>query len=224
MTMTTEAFPLSWPPGVPRTPAHQRERAKFGRGESKTHTRHDGSAWTSSSKVRLTVPQATDRLLAELGRLGARHIVVSTNVELRLDGLPRGGQRAPDDPGAAVYFNLDGAPHCLPCDRWDRVEDNLAAIAKHIEATRGQLRWGVGDVRTAFAGFKALPAKGETTVGAGGPPWWQLLGVSESAELGEIEGAFRDLAKKHHPDRGGDAGAMAAINRAREQARLARGA
>ncbi len=223
--MTTEAYPLSWPPAVPRTPAGSRERARFGRNERQTYTRTDGSSWSSERRRPMTTAVALDRLRAELERLGATGVVVSTNVELKTNGLPYSGRRPPDDPGAAVYFQLDGVPHCLPCDRWDRVEDNLAAIAKHIEATRGQLRWGVGDVRTAFAGFKALPARGETTVGAGGPPWWQVLGVSDSAELEVIEAAFKVLARKHHPDvAGGDAGAMAAINRAREQARLARGA
>jgi len=165
------------------------------------------------------VADATARLMAELDRLGARHPVLSTNLALRNDGLPRSGQRMPDDPGVAVYFHLEGDPHCLPCDRWDRVADNIAAIAKHIEATRGQLRWGVGDVRTAFAGFRALPGRGETTVGTGAPPWWQVLKVPADATLDVARAAYRALAAKYHPDKpGGDAGAMAAINRAWEQA------
>ncbi len=214
MAESTEAFPLSWPAAVPRTAPAKRSRAKFGAAST--------TDYGYRYKGQITMAKALDRLHGELDRLGARAAVVSTNVELRNDGLPRSGRRAPDDPGAAVYFHLDGVPHCLPCDRWDRVEDNVAAIAKHIEATRGQLRWGVGDVRTAFAGFRALPAKGETSEASGA--WWNLLGVAHDAPLEVAQAAYRALARIHHPDiPGGDAGAMAMINRAWEQAQEARG-
>jgi hypothetical protein len=211
--MTAEAYPLAWPPGVPRTPSHQRTRARFG-------SQGQAAGFAFSQRKAITLAAARDRLLAELDRLGATSAVLSTNLELRLDGLPRSGQRAPDDPGVAVYFHIDGVPHCLPCDRWDRVEDNVAAVAKHIEATRGQLRWGVGDVRAAFAGFRALPAKGETSTAVGA--WWQVLQVAADAPLEVAKAAYRALAGKHHPDAGGDAGAMATINRAWEQAQEAR--
>lgn len=54
---------------------------------------------------------ALARLKEELGRLGARYPVVSSNVELRRDGLPLSGRPEPHDPGVAVYFQLAGRPH-----------------------------------------------------------------------------------------------------------------
>ena len=57
-----------------------------------------------------------------------------------------------------MYFKLDSVPEglVLACDRWLRVEDNIAAVAAHIGALRGIDRWGVGSVRQAFAGYKRL--------------------------------------------------------------------
>jgi hypothetical protein len=205
--MTVEAYPLQWPTGFPRTNAGERKRARFSRGE--TRTTLSGGQWRRQKE--LSVAAARERVEAELDRLGADRIVLSTNLHLRLDGMPRSIQRQPEDPGVAVYFTLDGVPHCLPCDRWDRVADNIAAIAKHIEATRGQLRWGVGDVKAAFAGFKALPGRGETTPAAG-PDWRTVLGCEPfETELSKARAAYKNLALQHHPDRGGDASAMAMI-------------
>lgn len=39
-------------------------------------------------------------------------------------------------------------------------------------------------------------------------------------ERDDIEKAYRRLASAHHPDRGGDAARMVAINRARDEALL----
>lgn len=103
---------------------------------------------------------------------------------------------------------------CMPCDKWDRLPDNIAAIAAHIDATRKIERYGVQSVEEAFAGFVALP-----------PPlnWKQILGV-RGVSLDEAESAYRELAKRHHPDRGGSVVKMAELNQARDAAREALGA
>ncbi len=143
------AYPLSWPVTRKRTSAFNRRSANFHRRVSQE------GGW--KRKTGLTVADSRDRLLSELESLGGSKIIISTNLQLLNNGLPRSTQREPDDPGAAVYFEMIRQPHCLSCDVWDRCADNLAAIAKHIEAMRGQLRWGVADVATMFSGFKALP-------------------------------------------------------------------
>ena len=205
----TQAHPLQWPAGRQRT-----KYRKHGQFNKKVPT---GKGWSRSQE--LSVADATRRLQDELDRIGARYPVISSNVELRLDGLPRSGQPEPDDPGVALYFDLKGEPHCLPCDTYKRVADNIAAIAKHIEATRAIERYGVASIKEMFAGFHALPAPNQ----AESALWWNVLGVSQGASIEEIETAYRKKAKAAHPDSGGTHAAMAELNAARRQAREAVG-
>lgn len=173
------AYPLSWPVRVPRT--QSRFQSKFG-------TNH----WLESKRTSLAT--TVHFLTSELAKLGAKGVIISTNVPLTIAGMPRSGLRAPDDPGAAVYFNLNGKAIVLPCDKWRRVECNLMAIAKHIETLRGQHRWGVGTIEQAFDGYAALPAKGSQ------PAWYDVLKVAVDADEGTIKAAYRELALIHHPD------------------------
>lgn len=201
-------YPLSWPAGWKRT--NERQRARFFNSKTRTGTYAGGGSYTTRDRTSLTIYQAVDRLQSELARLGASREVLSTNVETRLDGTLRSDRLPPKDPGAAVYFILDGNPQCLACDKWDRVADNIAAIAAHIEAIRAVERYGIGTLRQAFAGYTALPPTHED--------WWLVLGVPQNASREAIEKAYRALAMEHHPDRGGDHDAMAKINRAYEVA------
>lgn len=168
-------YPLTWPDLWPRTKPHQRQVSAF---------------------ADRSVARAIDFVLKELDRLGASSVIISSNLQLRRDGLPMSTQRRPDDPGIAVYFRLKGEPRVLACDKWTLVEDNLWAIGKHIEAVRGQQRWGVGTLEQAFAGYAALPAPAVN--------WWEILRVNRAAPIHEIRTAYHDLAKQHHPDAGGD--------------------
>jgi hypothetical protein len=126
----------------------------------------------------------------------------------------------PADSGVAVYFQLKGKPCVLACDKWRRVEDNLSAIARDIEAQRARQRWGVGSVEQAFAGYTALPPPGSSP----GTSWWNVLGCAHDAPFDVVQDAYRAKAKVAHPDRNaGDSSAMYAINDAWDQARRAFG-
>jgi hypothetical protein len=200
MSITT-AYPLSWPIGWPRVP--HRTGSQFGKH---------------------SIADCTAEILRQLSLLSARSIVISTNLQLRQDGLPKSNQSAPADPGAAVYFQLRKSvyrepkwhtittDHVLACDKWTRVEDNLWAIGKHTEALRGQQRWGVGSIDQAFAGYTALPAAGETS----GEAWWQVLSVPATANADAINQAYRAKARAAHPDTGGSDEAMSRLNAARD--------
>jgi hypothetical protein len=216
MAETATRFPLAWPLGWTRTPAQRRQRAAF--RKHTTTTVSTGGGQTKQTRDRpLTVAEALTRLAGELSRLGATHELVSSNLSVRLDGLPRSGQAEPEDPGAAVYFKLEGAPRCLACDRWDRVADNIAAVAQHIDALRRIDRYGVGTMEQAFAGYAALAP-------SAGVDWWFVLGVRPTATWVEVEEAYRRLSKERHPDAGGSEAAMAELNVARDAARRALGA
>jgi hypothetical protein len=156
---------------------------------------------------------ARDLLLAEIRRLGGTSVVLSTNISLRLDGLPYANEREPDDPGVAVYFTYKKMPMCFACDRWRTVRENAYAVAKSIEAMRGIERWGSSQMmERSFTGFAALPSKT-------GRQWWEILGVERSADRATIEAEFRRLARSAHPDTPtGSHEAMAELNRAREDA------
>lgn len=197
--MSEQAYPLSWPVGRPRTPAHLRKRATF-------NVKEWNGRWDQTKEV--SIARARDRLQREIDLLGAKGLILSTNVELRLDGQPRSDRRAPADPGVALYFRLDGRNTALACDKWDRVADNIVAIAKHVEALRGIDRWGVGTREQAFAGYQALPAPEQ---------WWQVLEVGQQATPEQIDAAWRAKMRDAHPDRGGSDQAAARLNWARDE-------
>jgi len=194
-----ETFPLAWPVGWPRSSGAPAQ-AHFGRkGQGET------------------LYAARARLQDELRMLGAAAVVISTNLPTRNDGLLYSNAREPADHGVAVYFLIKAEPRVLACDRWNRVSDNMVALAKHVEAIRGQLRWGVGSIEQAFGGYKALPAVGARV------DWHVVLGVPPAASWEEIQRRRRELLEQHHPDRGGDPARAAAVNEAFSEARAARG-
>src|SRR5690606_3782201 len=124
-------------------------------------------------------------------------------------------QRQPDDPAVAVWFLWRGEQRCIPCDRWDRVQDNINAIRHTVAAMRGIERWGTGEMlrRTAHV-FDALPPPA-----AAPRPWHEVLGVQTTATEREIQDAYRALAGQWHPDHpDGDPDRMKEINAARDEA------
>ena len=197
---TPTRYPLQWPEGWKRTQSYQRKAATFSR---------QGKA--------LTVFDGVQRVLDELQRLGVHQddVVVSTNLQTRLDGLPRSNQTRPGDPGVCVYWKPAKSPmRCMAVDRYDEVQDNLAAVAATLEAMRSiERHGGAAILDRAFTGFAALPAP------AGGKrDWWTVLELPSTASQAEIRDAFNRLAREHHPDRGGSDERMAEIIRARDEA------
>ena len=190
---TIQAYPLSWPFGVPRT-------------LSPSHNSHFGDR---------SIAQARDALTDELKRMGARDVVISSNVKPNRDGEIPYDARAPKDAGVAVYFKHKDRMRSFSCDRWRTLEQNLYALALTIEAMRGLQRWGCSDMDRAFQGFAALPPPSDGS----GSPWWEVLKCARIWPLQDIETQYRVLAKKMHPDAGGSTQAMANLSRAIEEAR-----
>lgn len=206
------AFPLAWPAGWPRTEQHRRAAAPF---YTVTFGEMRAGGYKPRYKRDKSMSDATEEVLSELRQLGATRIVISTNVELRQDGLPFANRRPPDDAGVAVYFRIKDRPVVLAADKWKRVEDNLYAVAMHISALRGQQRWGVGSVEKAFAGYAALAAPGQS----GAPTWWHMLNVAHDCTFEQARAAYREKARASHPDTGGSQEAMTTLNTAWDQCR-----
>jgi hypothetical protein len=188
-------YPLEWPVGWTR--ARQHANAKFGTGGR------------GANLVR-----AGELLEHELELLEAKEITLSTNVRVHVGGTRwRLDEKDPGDRGAAVYFTIAGQARALAVDKWWRVADNVHALALHVGAIRGQLRWGVGSVDQAFGGYKALPAMGARKL------WYEVLALPHTASKDQIERKRLELLGKLHPDRpGGDAELAADVNAAYREA------
>ena len=197
--MMVQSYPLYWPEGWKRTVGALRSNGRF-----------------NKERRSLTVSEGVMRVLKELERMYIERddVIVSTNVPVRLDGLPRSDQSNPSDPGAAVYWrkNQSAPMKCMAVDRYIMVADNLAAVAATFEAMRAIERHGGAEIlERTFRGFAALPSStGET--------WWEVLQIRQDASREVIEASFKRLMKDRHPDAGGSHDAMAALNKAREQA------
>jgi len=213
---TIQAYPLQWPAGWRRIPAERRKRADFHRREAvyRQDTANPGrSVKAYDKKVSLNVADSLGRILAEMSAMGIprQGVVISTNIPTRLNGLPYSNARVPDDPGAAVYWKHGKTTRCMAVDRYDRVADNLAAIAATLEAMRAiERHGGAAILDRAFVGFKQLMEPEQ---------WWQVLGLkTQDATREQIQEAYIAKARENHPDiPGGDVTAMARINAARDR-------
>ena len=210
------AYPLAWPAGWPRTSPTKREGgAKFKGGPTAVADSNveGGYRWVGRREV--TFDRARELLAREIERLGARDVVLSTNVPLRIDGQPHAGSAKArlEDPGIALYFTYKGKQMVMACDRFERIAANMRSLGLAIEAMRQLERHGGGVMmERAFAGFAAIE---------GPRDWRRVLGWDHKNDLPTadmIEQRFRTLAKQRHPDTGGSETAMAELNAAREAA------
>lgn len=188
MYTSKDKSPLSWPVTQPRTKV--RERYKF----------------------KLRLGQALDALRREIKLLGVRDAIITCNLPVGSYGtfLIDDGRLA--DPGVAVYFTLKNAPLAMGCDKWEKLCDNVNALAHTIEAIRGIARWGSTQMmEQAFRGFSALPAPDSD--------WRTVFQLHGPVSFDDVRVRYKDLALHAHPDReGGDNDAMVRLNRALEAA------
>ena len=122
----TEAYPLAWPGGWPRTPSHARESDRRFHGKN----------------YRLSVGRARDQLLDELRLLGATNLLVSSNLPTRSDGLLHSDPRRVDDPGISVWFRYKNKQMVMARDGYISVAGNLRSLGLAIEGLRQLERHG----------------------------------------------------------------------------------
>lgn len=208
-------YPLTWPQGWRRTPPGKRMNGKFNKSV-KVRT-NDGSSYTRKSD--LTVYDSVTRVLEELRMFGVLEgdAIISTNLPVRLDGLPRSDARKPQDPGVAVYWERPsdhGKTKVMAIDAYDEVADNLAAIAATLEAMRAIERHGGAVILDrAFEGFVALMAPGQTPL-----PWRDVLEAHGVNDLAEVERLYKEARSAAHPDTGGNDDLFNQVQRAWKEA------
>lgn len=185
MSNQNTAYPLCWPPGWPKTDVLRRESPKF--------------------KTTLAAGLANMKRQIEL--LGGKNVVLSSNYTLGLEN--------PKDSGVVAFFDFDGKPTAIPCDRWKRIEDNVHAIGLTVAAMRGMERWGAKQmIKAMFSGFKLLPNSAPKR------DWRVVLGMEGIVPgMETLQEKYRSLARLRHPDAGGSAEAMTELNLAYEQAK-----
>src|SRR5690554_1946551 len=113
--MSAQAYPLQWPEGWPRTEPGKRKQ---------------------DSAFQVNVGKAIDDLYEELGRLGAKNIVLSSNLTINTFHRPYTKQNKIEDPGIAVYFTLKDRPMVMARDAYADWRDNIRSLGLAVEAFR----------------------------------------------------------------------------------------
>lgn len=214
MSERHERYPLSWPADWKRTAPHHRRAATFGKVDTPRRTAEGETFY--SEKKRLSLDDAFGRIERALGLQGVEidTVIVSTNLKLNMRGMPTGAGGEPSDPGVAVYWIRKGKAQAMAIDQYTRVADNLAAVAATLEAMRAIERHGGAQImERAFLGFAQLPASASR-------PWRLVLDLPHTRHVTVdiIDERFRELAKRHHPDKGGDVDAFNELAQARTDA------
>ncbi|OZC59255.1 molecular chaperone DnaJ [Rhodococcus sp. 06-470-2] len=123
--------------------------------------------------------------------------------DFRLDGMPR-ANAIPAHPGVILSIESRHGPLSYPCDRFDRWQDNLRAIALSLEALRKVDRYGVTKNAEQYTGFKAIGAASApipSVVEAEAILRTVAGGYDSALELGTMSQAYRRARRETHPDR-----------------------
>jgi len=195
--MTATAYPLAWPAGWPRTPPAERSAGQaFSQG-------------AGTDRRAITLDIARKKLFDELEMLGATDVVLSANIPLRADGLPRSGATWGREPGIALYFTMNGQQLAMARDAYDNPAANVRSLGIAIAGMRALERHGgAAMVQRAFSGFSALPRPKSC---------WEILGIPPRSDATAIRSAWVKLAARHQAD-GGPGGMLGVVNAARDNA------
>jgi hypothetical protein len=169
-----------------------------------------------------------ERLAREARLIGGQQLVIQlaiSEAEIRRDGWPYAAAR-PEHPGVIVVVaDSDHGRLSWATDRYTSFQANTRAVALSMEALRAVDRHGVMQGRQ-YAGFRELP-DGDTS---------QLMGVQTASLLiartagwrgpdipsriihsADVrEQAYREAAKRAHPDSGGDTEAFRGLKQAKD--------
>jgi DnaJ-domain-containing protein 1 len=140
---------------------------------------------------------------------------------------------------AEIVFDRGSQRYVFRCEKYDDALDNLraaqlatptpvaagAGVTYLWRALEDALRGVTSEAQTLdrvfaqfFLGFAATPDDTVLLLGSGEEKWWKILDVVPEADQSAIRNAFRALARRYHPDAGGDPKEFQRLRRAYEQA------
>jgi hypothetical protein len=164
-----------------------------------------------------SIAKTTSAIETEMGRLDPAEWRVDTGsggAHTKRNGLPKHSAN-PQDPGVVLRWKKDSEDFAVACDAYTRLRDNLRCVYLWVNETRMRGQRPVETGESEFAAAR-LPPADEAAVVASEPPAHGVLGVPPDASDEEVNNAFRDLAKEHHPDQGGDVETFQRLRDARE--------
>lgn len=110
-----------------------------------------------------------------------------------------------------ITYEREGSPVTIDCAVHPDYHQNLRVLFFALDALRMNEVRGVTEIVKQAYGLLPAPARKRDP--------WEVLGVRSDADEDVIDAAFRAKAKRLHPDMGGSAEAMAALNEAYEAAK-----
>lgn len=185
-----------YPPGMtlrpidswPRPETRNRQRSLF------------SAPWRETLKL-------LDRELHHLGAAGRRAPsvlqIAMRERDFRIDGMPR-ANAVPSHPGVILNVESDKGPLAFPCDKFDRWQDNLRAIALSLEALRRVDRYGTTPGNEQYRGWQAIEAKPSMTAKAAVEYLATVAGMPPPSSQEGIALAYKKARHASHPDRSGD--------------------
>lgn len=161
-------------------------------------------------------PSTLDLLDRELYFLDAENIVFQVALreeDFRRDGQPRANARA-SHPGVVLAFDSKYGPLKYATDTFTDFQANVRAIALGLEALRKVDRYGITKRGEQYTGWKQLPPSGGSTSTMTAEDAAEFLahacgGACSARALLQsavnIVPAYREAARRLHPDTGGSA-------------------
>jgi len=155
-----------------------------------------------------------DTLERELRHLRGTSAIVEAAFrtdQIRNDGWPYSAAN-PTEPSLILSFDSKFGPLALPCDYFREWQQNLRAIAMHLEHLRLATLYGVGQGGEQYRGWKSLPAPGgENSLDQFAQriiDLSKLTGYTTDRLLADYDAfrfIYRTAARHTHPDQAGDA-------------------
>ncbi len=175
------------------------------------------------SRFKATYKQTLDLLEYELNHLRAKDIVIQAGYQLgqiRNDGWPYSNAKSLHPAVVVSYRNRKNEEVSFPCDSYNQMEDNLRAIGLTLKSLRDIDRYGVSQGGEQYKGWTALPEAGKSDSTRGAAITLANYAPSLSVDQvlsdpGAMQEAYRQAAKKCHPDAGGSREAWDRIDAAR---------